>query len=161
MRWNGKAIKPHPTNHSSARIDKENSNNNHRLHRRRPITNPEEGVGGGETIADNKNKIDAASATIGRFFLLFPESSFTASSLSLVARSFFYPVLFSDASRRLLIRQRIEGEARWHVDGNGKAFRRYFWLFARVVNQRRAGARNSSKIHSNSPAGAGLVKLGR
>lgn len=69
--------------------------------------------------------------------------------LSRVVHS-FYSVLFS-APRRLLIRQRIEEEARCHTNASTETVKlpALFLTFRRVlaVNQRRVGTRNSSKIH--------------
>lgn len=94
----------------------------------------------------------AASARIERFFAFSPESSHRPWP-SPVAHS-FYSILFSDAPRRLLIRQRIEEEARCHADASTETVKlpALFLTFRHAVNQRRAGARNSSKIHPNFPA---------
>lgn len=125
---------------------RENSNNNHRLHRRRPITNPEEGVGGGETIADNKNKIDAASARIGRFSPLFPESSFTASS----RRAFFF-IPFYFPTRRVGCSS-VNGSKRRRVDASTETVKlpALFLTFRPLSPRRKSASRRCAQFFQNS-----------
>jgi len=73
-----------------------------------------------DTIVDNKNKIDAASARIGRFFAFSPESS----SVVIPRRAFF---LFRSIFRRAAsvahpsTNRRGDALSRRRIDGNGKA----------------------------------------
>lgn len=87
----------------------------------------------GERIVDNKNKIDAARRESSDFSLsTLPPNR--RSRPSPVARS-FYSVLFSDAPRRLLIRQRIEEEACCHADASTETVKlpALFLSFRRVL----------------------------